>query len=49
MLIGLCKALFLLVQLSASMSNYFRSEEDVDSGNISRKTKQIWNQNLNDV
>jgi hypothetical protein len=29
----------LLVQLSASMNNYFHLEEDVDSGNICRKNQ----------
>jgi len=28
-----------LVQLSASMNNYFYSEEEVDSGNICRKNQ----------
>jgi hypothetical protein len=37
-----------LVQLSALMNKYFHSEEEVDSGNAD-KTKQVRNQNLDDV
>jgi hypothetical protein len=48
--IGLCQSLYLVVQLSASMNNYFHSEEEVDSGNTCRKTQsKVWNKNLDDV
>ena len=38
-----------LVQLSASTNIYFHSEKEVDSGNMCQKTKQVRNQNVDDV